>query len=82
MLCYSIAIELNDLLAHVWVTSIDGPGCVAIVAGNIDLRSGHRAVKRGSLTFIGLQERSFGEVDCVNCFNDTGNAVRRFRDGQ
>jgi hypothetical protein len=33
----SIAIELDDLLAHVRIASIDGPSCIAVVAGNVDL---------------------------------------------
>lgn len=82
MLSHSIAVELNDLLAHVGVTSIDSPGGVAIVARNVDLRSWHRAVKRGGLTFVGLEKRTLGEIDSVDCFNETRNAVRRLRDGQ
>lgn len=82
MLGYSIAVELDDLLAHVGVTSVDGPCCVAIVARNVDLRSWHRAVECGGLTFIGLEERAFSKIDSVDCFNDTRDTVRRLRDGQ
>jgi hypothetical protein len=82
LLCYSITVELNDLLAHIRITSIDGPCCIAIVAGNIDLRSWHRAVKRGGLTFVGLEKSSFSKIDSVDCFDDSGNTVRRLRNSQ
>jgi hypothetical protein len=51
----SIAVELNDLLAHVGITSIDGPSCIAVIAGDIDLRSWHRAVECGGLTLARLE---------------------------
>lgn len=82
LLCYGIAVESDDLLTHVGVTSIDSPSCVAIVARNVDLRSWHRAVKRSSLAFVGLKKRSLGEIDSVDCLKNTRNAVRRLRDGQ
>jgi len=37
LLSDSITVELDDLLAHVRVSSVDGPSCIAVVAGNVDL---------------------------------------------
>jgi hypothetical protein len=37
LLGYCIAVELNDLLAHVRVTRVDGPGGITIVAWDIHL---------------------------------------------